>query len=209
MFQFLIGLLNVLFFGGGLLLLYLKDRGKLDWKSTSTFLIFIVGGLFLMINSDFTSGKTVVMETGNEIFDKNDTVIAGNYEYAITKIGTENSLDDYGTKKNASGKYLIFKIEITNKSSYPFSMETVVNPPFFLVNQERYYEVNRDLSRSVTDLETGEFGYWSRNNAINPGNKSIGYAVFDIPKEIINSDQTQLLILTDDSAPNDIYLNIN
>ena len=166
----------------------------------------------LFINASaksISSGETIVMKTGEEVFNNNDTVIAGEYEYTVTKSGTENTLDEYGTEINASGKYLIFEIGIKNNSNYPFSMETSANPPFYLLNQESYYEVNRDLSRSLTDDETGGYGYWSSDNFINPGNETIGYAVFDLPEEIIKSDQTQLLIPTDDSAPNDIYLNIN
>lgn len=162
-----------------------------------------------MINSDITSGESIVMETGDEKFSKQDTILAGNYEYSIKKIGSENSISEYeyGDKIKANGKFLIFTIKI--KNNLPLSMETASNTPFYLVNQEKFYEVNRDLSRSLTDNETDGYAYWSRSNFINPGNDSIGYAVFDIPKEIINSDQIQLLIYTDDSSPNDIYLNIN
>lgn len=209
MSDFFIGFFGVLFFGGSLLLVFFKAREKLTWKIIGGSLIFVIFGFYMMIDSVFTSGETVIMESGNEIFNNKDTVVAGDYEYTITKVGTENTLEDYGTEINASGKYLIFEIRIKNNSNYPFSMETSANPPFYLLNQERYYEVNRDLSHSLTNDETGETGYWSSSNSINPGNETIGYAIFDIPEEIINSDQTKLLIPTDDSAPNDIYLNIN
>lgn len=33
--------------------------------------------------------------------------------------------------------------------------------------------------------------------------------VFDIPEEVINSNDLQLVILTDDSAPDDIYIPVN
>lgn len=191
---------------------YLNDRENLNWKLIIGVSIFVIGGFYMMIDSDFPSGKTVIMETGDETFNNNNTIVAGDYEYTVTKIGIENTIleyGDFGDKIKANGKFIIFKISIKNNSNYPFSMDTINNTPFYLLNQKRLYQVNSDSSRNYTNSKTNGYGYWDSRNFINPGNESIGYAIFDVPKEIIKSGETQLLIPTDDSAPNDIYLNIN
>lgn len=207
MLEYLIGLLSIIFFGGGLIFVYFKDKDKLDWKFVGTCLIFVVGGFFLMSESEYTSGETIVMETGEETLNNNDTVIAGDYEYTLSKVGTESSLEYINDTMQANGEYLILEFGIKNNSDYPFSMD--INTPFYLVNEDKFFEFDYNLSWSYTDDEIGNSGLWSSSNSINPGNEHVSYAVFDVPTDIINSEQTQLLIFTDDSAPADIYFNIN
>lgn len=209
MSDFLIGLFGILFFGGGWFLVFLKKREEIDWKYTLTSLAFVVVGFWMIIDSDVTAGKTVEMVTGDENFTIKDTIVAGDYEYTVKNKGTSDVLDDFGAEIHAQGKYLIIEVEIKNNTNYPYKMDTLMGTPFFIINEGRYYEVNKDLSRSLSNNELNSHHFWNRTGSTNPGNSVKGYLVFDIPKEIISSEETQLLILTDDSAPNDVYLNIN
>ena len=52
LFNFILGLFFIIFFGGGLLNLYFNDRDKVDWKLSFLASIFVTGGIYLMINSD-------------------------------------------------------------------------------------------------------------------------------------------------------------
>lgn len=149
------------------------------------------------------------MVTGDENFTIKDTIVAGDYEYTVKNKGTSDVLDDFGAEIHAQGKYLIIEVEIKNNTNYPYKMDTLMGTPFFIINEGWYYEVNKDLSRSLSNNELNSHHFWSRTGSTNPGNTVPGYIIFDIPKEIISSEETQLLILTDDSAPNDVYLNIN
>jgi len=201
------GLFNIIFFGGGLLLVYLIDKEKLDWKFVGVSLVFVAGGIFMIMDSDTSSGETIVMETGNETFHNNDTIIAGNYEYTARKIGTENTIDDYGTDMHANGEYLIVEFSIKNNSNHPFTMD--INMPFYLKNGEQYFESDYNLSNVYTRDQIGNAGLWGNSNTLNPGNENTSYVIFDVPEEIADSSETQLLIPTDDSAPNNIYIYIN
>lgn len=209
MVNFYGGFLNILFFGGGLLFVYFNKRAELNWKLVATCLIFVAGGILMIMDSDVMPGKTVEMVTGAETFNNKDTIIAGDFEYTVTDKGTANVLEDFGAETEAQGEYFIFEVEIKNNSNYPFKLDTLMSTPFYLLNGERYYEVNKDISRSLSNEELSDHNFWSRTGSTNSGNSVTGYVVFDVPKEIIQSKETQFLIFTDDSAPNDIYITIN
>lgn len=207
MFQTLIGLFSIIFFGGGFLFLCLRDRQKFTLKLFFTCVTFVLLGIFLIFDSFPDSGETIEMITGEEQASNNDTVIAGNLEYSVSKVGTENTINDFGDKAIAQSAFLILEFSLKNNSNSPLSMD--INSPFYLISEDKFYEFDYMLSSAFTNNEIGSSGLWSSSNFINPGNEMSSYVVFDVPEEIANNENTQLLFFTDNSAIADIYFNFN
>lgn len=207
----LFGLISIVFFSYSLYKGVKEKRHKENKKLIPLSIFMICISLFVfLVSSEESKGNTVVMDSQENTFNLKNTIVAGNVEYTVQSIDKKkNYKNEYGDKEKPFGEYLIVDVEIKNNHQYPLPIyvSEYDGTTFMLKNKDSYYRLNRSDSLSLTDIEYDDPSYI--HNDINPGIAMSAQIVFDIPKEIIDSKDLELLIFTDDSAPDNIYVTVN
>lgn len=205
------GLLGIIFFSFAFYKIIKTEKYKEDKRLIPYGAIMILVSLAVFVFARGSTGKTIEMKDSTEnVFSSKNTIIAGNVEYTVHSIDKKSKIKySYGYKDQAYGKYVIFNIEIKNNFQFPLKMNVseYKGTNFILKNEDFFYTLNRDVSYDLTDEKYNNGSYI--HDYINPGVAMLAEIVFDVPEEIASSKDLELIILTDDSAPSDIYIPVN
>lgn len=175
-----------------------------DKKLLRNSIILVVICMFVLLKGLFSSEKAIIMDGTENTFDKKNTIIAGDFEYTINSIEKKSSLDFDGGIEEAYGEFIIFDVTVKNNDNHAvFISDNIFN----MIDGENQYETDYHRSLDATSEEYDNPSFITRD--VNPGIAMSAIIVFDIPKDKVNSDDLNLLIFTDDSAPDNIKITVN
>lgn len=206
-----IGLFGVIFFSFCLYKIISTKQYKKDQRLIPAGIIMTILSLAVFITEKNSSGETIVLEDHEDnVFSSQDTIVAGSVEYTVHSIDKKRKIKyDNGLEEKPYGKFIIFNVEVKNNYQYPIQINVSEydKTNFALTDNNSYYMPDRNISYTLTNNKYGNGSFV--HNPTNPGISMSAEIVFDIPEEVINSNDLQLVILTDDSAPDDIFIPVN
>jgi hypothetical protein len=119
-------------------------------------------------------GKKIV------VVDRSDILSLRELSVTLRDVGTASSLSDrFGTTKSADGIYLIFELEVLNKTQGPQLFDGNLEQVYLYLGGDEHTE---DFEAENYALESS---FVNRANTVLPGKPAKGDFVFDVPRKLL------------------------